>query len=296
MPAVIALLRAAGVECYTRAEWGSPRERDGSYARRHGTHPMPPGPAAFHFLHITVTDDTDLPADGKEAARKVESFGLSTPPMVSYQDLVTNEGRYFEGQAYGVKGTHTINDKQVPGFPDDLNLHGYATALMQNVEDEVSDVQVRLVAMIFAARELTGLVRIGAPIYPHRAFDWKSCPGDKAVARLDEIHRLRDRFVADGLPTLEDDMPYTDWPEKDQAALVRDVGNHVVATLLNASVGDDRTVKAALRMAAKAPSAARDLERLITQRVVAVVHPGNPAVDAAAIEEAVKAALREGTG
>lgn len=285
MATVIDLLRAAGVECYTRTQWGSPREADGSYARRRGTHPMPPGSAAFHFLHITVTPDSDLPADGKEAARKVESYGLSTPPMVSYQDLVTNEGRYFEGQSYGVKGTHTVNDKKVPGFPHDLNLHGYATALMQNVDDEVTDVQVQLVAMIFAARELLGLVRGGAPIYPHRAFDWKACPGDKAVARLDEIHRLRDRFVADGLPTLEDDMPYTDWPEKDRKALVADI--------LNAEVGDDRTVKAALRMASKAPAAARDLERLITARVVAAAPEG---VDAVAISEAVKAALREGTG
>src|SRR5215217_1857318 len=97
---LVPALRAAGVECFTRAEWGSPRQADGSYANRHTTHPMPVGPADFHFLHITVTRDTDAVQDGAKGARDVESFGLSTPPMVSYQDLVTNEGRYFEGQSY----------------------------------------------------------------------------------------------------------------------------------------------------------------------------------------------------
>lgn len=137
--------------------------------------------------------------------------------MVSYQDLVTNEGRYYEGQSYGVKGTHTVNDKNVPGFPDDLNLYGYATALMQNVEDDVTDAQVRVVAMIFAARELAGLVRRGAPIYPHRIFAAKACPGDKAMARLPEITQLRHEFVRHGLPNQEDDMPsYKDWTDAEK--------------------------------------------------------------------------------
>lgn len=194
-PTIIPTLRGWGVECFTRSEWGSPREADGSYARRRSTHPMPPGPADFHYLHITVTRDTDLVREGKAGARQVEGYGYSTPPMVSYQDLVTNEGRYFQGQDYGTKGTHTVNDKKVPGFPRDLNLVGYACALMQNVGDEVTDVQVDVVARVFAARELAGLVKRGAPIYPHRKFAAKACPGDKAVARLDEIRRLKDHYV-----------------------------------------------------------------------------------------------------
>lgn len=197
---VISRLEAAGVVCHTRRDWGSPRERDGSYAHRVRTHPMPPGPAPYHFLHITVTRDTDTILEGASGARQIESFGYSTPPMVSYQDLVTNEGRYFQGQNYGVKGTHTVNDKEIPGYPTDLNRYGYATALMQNVDDAVTDAQVRVVAMTMAARELEGLVRRGAPILPHRKFAWKACPGDKAVARLPEIIRLKNQYVRVGLP------------------------------------------------------------------------------------------------
>lgn len=209
---VIARLRAAGVECYSRAEWGS--VRPAAYTKRRSTHPMPAGPAKYHFLHITVTPDTDTVLEGFNGARKVESYGLSTPPMVSYHGLTTNEGKWFEGQSFGVKGTHTINDKNVPGFPHDLNLWGYAQAIMQTVNDAVTDVQVRVLAMAFAAAELDGYVVKYAPIYPHRKFDWKECPGDKANARLGEIQRLKDSYVRNGLPgkpanTTGDDMPLT---------------------------------------------------------------------------------------
>jgi hypothetical protein len=167
---------------------------------------MPDGPAAYHFLHITVTGDTDLPHEGKAAARIVETYGYSRPPMVSYQDLLTNEGRYFQGQDYGTKGTHTQNDKDVPGYPDDLNLHGYALAVMQNVGDAVTDEQVHVAAKVYAARELLGLVRRGAPILPHRMFARKACPGDKAMARLDEIRQLKAHYVLHP-PEEDDDMP-----------------------------------------------------------------------------------------
>lgn len=196
--AVIDLLEASGIECYTREEWGSVRPE--AYIRRRVTHPMPDGPADYHFLHITVTSDTDTVKEGKAGARQIESYGLSTPKMVSYQGLTTNEARYFQGQDYGTKGTHTVNDKNVPGFPKDLNKEGYAVALMQNVGDKVSDEQVDLLARIYAAEELVGFVKKGAPIYPHRKFAYKACPGDLAVARLDEIQKLKDRYVRDGLP------------------------------------------------------------------------------------------------
>lgn len=225
------MLRAAGVDAMTRAQWGSPRERDGSYARRRSTHPMPAGPAPYHFLHITVTADTDTRLEGAAGARQVESYGLSSPPMVSYQGLVTNEGRYFEGQSYGVKGTHTINDKKVPGFPTDLNYHGYAVAIMQNVGDAVTDAQVETLAKVYAAAELAGWVRRGAPIYPHRMFAWKSCPGDRAVARLGEIQRLKDQYVNAGR------LPGTEPREWDDMA-TKDELRSVVAEVVEAKLAE----------------------------------------------------------
>lgn len=209
--AVIDQLRDADVECFTREEWGSARPE--AYIARRKSHPMRTSPAKYHFLHITVTNDTDTVQEGKAGAKQIEGFGYSTPPQVSYQDLVTNEGKYFQGQDYGNKGTHTVNDKNVQGFPKDLNYEGYATALMQNVGDEVTDVQVKVVAMVFAARELAGLVVKNAPIFPHRKFANKSCPGDKAMARLDEIIKLKNSYVKAGkLPA----PPKKDEPVKNE--------------------------------------------------------------------------------
>jgi hypothetical protein len=219
---VMARLKAAGVEVYSRAEWGS--VRPAAYAKRRTTHPMPEGPAPFHFLHITVTPDTDTVLEGKAGARKVESYGLSTPPMVSYHGLVTNEGKWFEGQNYGVKGTHTINDKNVPGFPHDLNRYGYALAIMQNIHDAVTETQVQVLAMGFAATELDGWVVRGAPIYPHNKFANKLCPGDKATALLGRIRILKDHYVRNGLPGNTSTTPkdWFDMATKEELKLVVD--------------------------------------------------------------------------
>jgi len=204
---VISRLRDADFEVFTREQWGSAAQRAGAYAKRAASsYYRLNDPLPYHYLHISVTSDTDTVQEGAAGARQIEGYGYSTPPMVSYQMLVTNEGKLFEGQNYGVKGTHTVNDNNVPGFPEDLNRYGYAVALMQNVGDEVTDVQVVAVAAAFAAAELEGHVKRGAPIFPHRKFAPKSCPGDKAVARLGEIQRLKDQMVQRGSITQEDDM------------------------------------------------------------------------------------------
>ena len=255
---IIPLLRDAGVQCFTREQWGSPMQEIGAYARRRHTHPMPGGKAKYHFLHLTVTSDTDTVKQGAEGARQIESYGYSTPAMVSYHDLITNEGRYYEGQNYGVKGTHTVNDKEVGGYPIDLNLYGYATALMQNVEDEVTDEQVRLAALCAAAREIKGYTEYGAPILPHRMFAWKACPGDKAVARLDEIRKLKEKFVRN-FPEEDEMAKYRDWEDADKQALVNDL----VSGLLDATVDRNpkQTVRQALRQADNAPGLIRQLAR-----------------------------------
>lgn len=108
----------------------------------------------------------------------------------------------------------------------------------------------------------------------------KSCPGPD---RVRQFHTVIVPWLEAGA-TEGDDVTPDD---------IEKVADRVVAKLLEATVGDERTVKTALRMASKAPSVARDLERLITANVVAAVPVG---IDPAAIEDAVKAALREGTG
>ena len=197
-------LRAAGLDVSTRSQWGSPQQKAGAYAARRKTHPMATPKARYGFLHLSVTPDTDTLLEGAAGARQIETYGYSSPPMVSYHWLVTNEARVFQGQNMGVKGTHTINDKDVAGFPHDLNAYGHAVALMQNVGDDVTDAQVRAVALTFAAMKLNGWMERDAPILPHRLFAAKACPGDKAMARLDDIRRATAGFVKTGLPDLRE--------------------------------------------------------------------------------------------
>lgn len=236
MSAVILQLREAGFEVYTREQWGSANLR--AYAERAASsYYRVAEPAPYHYLHITVTPDTDTLQQGFAGARQVESYGLSSPRMVSYQMLVTNEAKIFEGQNYGVKGTHTVNDKGVPGYPEDLNRFGYAVAIMQNVQDEVTDEQVVAIAACFAAAELAGHVKRGAPIFPHRKFDWKECPGDKAVARLPEIQRLKDAMVKAGSINKEDDVS------------AEDVWNYRVPVVVDGAKQKDEQAKYALARA-----------------------------------------------
>lgn len=202
MNPVIRDLRAHGVTVYTRTDWGSEQQKAGAYKRRRDTHQMPSPEARYGFLHLSVTPDTDLPAEAKAAARVIERYGYSTPPMVSYHWLTTNEGIVLQGQNLGVKGTHTINDKHLARYPYDLNAYGYAVALMQNVQDPVTDVQVDVVAMLFASMKRHGYLRDTAPILPHRMFAAKSCPGDKAMAKLATIRRRTARYARNGLPDL----------------------------------------------------------------------------------------------
>lgn len=107
----------------------------------------------------------------------------------------------------------------------------------------------------------------------------KSCPGPD---RIRQFHTVIVPWLEAGA-TEGDDVTPED---------IDKVADRVVAKLLAADVGDDRTVKAALRMASKAPALARDIEAAILANVVTVA----PGVDVAALKEAVKAALREGTG
>jgi hypothetical protein len=271
---VMSRLRAAGFEVYLREQWGT-RQADAYATRAASAYYQLPAGLPYHFLHLTVTRDGDTVREGKEGARQIETYGYTTPPMVSYQALVTNEGRIYEGQSYGVKGTHTVNDKNVSGFPRDLNRAGYAVALMQDVEDEVTDAQVVAVAACYAAAELEGFVARGAPVYPHNKFAWKACPGPLADARLQEIAHLKNQLVASGLPTganqigspQEDDMALSDklYPHRQDSPTVNDA----LRAILRLEAAEKRRNEAlrkqirAVRTAIEAQASPAEVQRLL---------------------------------
>lgn len=161
-------------------------------------------PADYLFGHITVTPDPiDLPANEAAAWRVVEKIGgarFGWHVGISYNTGVMQSGRLWEGQPMGRRGAHTVNDKDVPGFPYNLNVYGRAIALCQNVQDPVRDDQVDAVAQWTAAMRRTGMATKAAPLLPHRTFAYKGCPGDLMVARWGEATKLADHYTRVGLP------------------------------------------------------------------------------------------------
>jgi hypothetical protein len=187
-------------------------------------------PALTQHVHITITNPGNYSSDYAHA-RAVEAIGISRFPStgVSYNRLVMQSGRIFEGQPIGRRGAHTVNDFKratcttsgCPGRGGSLeapswnnNITGRAYVICQNVDDAVTDAQVDSLARVLAADRLAGFVRRDARIHGHRCCSSKSCPGDRMWARMGELKAKVDHYLQVGLgggsaPEEEDDMPYT---------------------------------------------------------------------------------------
>jgi hypothetical protein len=66
----------------------------------------------------------------------------------------------------------------------------------------------------------------------------KVCPGRNRIAQLPDILDAAHTIHRGGSLTLEDDMPYTDWPKKDRDALVADVAAAVLAAKVTNKAAD----------------------------------------------------------
>lgn len=172
-------------------------------------------PAQWLFLHITVTaDPADTVAAESAACRVVEAIGQERFGIGwSYNAGVMQSGRLYEGQPLTRRGAHTVNDKPNPSFPTgSLNYDARALALVQNVQDVVTDAQIDSAARWGAALRRSGEAIANARWYGHRDVTAKSCPGDIAYARLAELNHLTDYYAAQPVkptpppPVLEDDM------------------------------------------------------------------------------------------
>jgi hypothetical protein len=121
-------------------------------------------------------------------------------------------GRLYEGQPLTRRGAHTVNDKPNPSFPTgSLNYDARALALVQDVGDAVTDVQIDSAARWGAALRRSGEAIAHADWFGHRDVTNKSCPGDKGYVRLGELNALTDYYTQYGLgpsTSKEDEMPY----------------------------------------------------------------------------------------
>src|SRR5262245_58279400 len=203
-----ARLAAQGLQIITREQWG---------ARQNYTSDRTVNrPAQWLFLHITVTaDPADTPEAEAAACRVVEEIGQQRFGIGwSYNAGVMQSGRLYEGQPLTRRGAHTVNDKPNPAFPSgSLNYDARALALVQNVEDAVTDAQIDSAARWGASLRRSGEALYNADWFGHRDVTAQSCPGDTAYVRLVELNALTDYYTEVGLgplpvPEEDDDMPY----------------------------------------------------------------------------------------
>lgn len=183
-------LRSWGFNVKDHLQWGSSKEA--LYQQRRTTHPVKlPVPYAFSHISVTVDDGT-LTGDFYHDMQELERIGFQRfQSGISYNwaiDMAT--GMIGEGQYLDAKGTHTVNDKNVPGFPNNLNYYGHAIVAIGMPGDLPSEDFIASFAGILAAEQATGQMAGNAPIYPHSYFAAKDCPTEAVRSRLPEIRRL----------------------------------------------------------------------------------------------------------
>lgn len=193
---VIRRLRAGGYKVKTRRQWGS--QCAPVYAYRLRSKPVD-FPVSHMFAHITVTSK-----NGDEGAREVEQIGLDRfGSGVSYNWLVDHQTHtIYEGMPLAAKGTHTVNNKEVPGFPvppESLNYIGHAVAFMAMPGDVFCNKCAELFAAIMAAEKIEDVLRDGAHYLPHSKFAAKDCPTDAVRDKLPQIHRLQRKMRQEAL-------------------------------------------------------------------------------------------------
>lgn len=221
-------LAAQGLKIIHRETWGARQNYTSDRSVQ--------WPAHYLFLHITVTSAPAWTQASESAAcRAVEAIGQQRFGIGwSYNAGAMQSGRLYEGQPLTRRGAHTVNDEANPNFPSgSLNEEARALALVQNVNDVVTDAQIGVAARWGAALRRSGEARRDARWFGHRDVAPKSCPGDIGYARIPELQRLTDHYTANGL---EDAMTPEDWKriEKMFADLTRQVvGNKPLIVALD---------------------------------------------------------------
>lgn len=190
------------------------REDAGFRFKRYGEAKSVSEPAGLVFVHITITNPKSYASDAAHA-RAVEAIGISRFPNtgISYNRLIMQSGRAYEGQPMGRRGAHTINDKKLahcvsPGCPSkggpippatiNLNTRVRAYAICQNVSDAVTDAQLDSLARTIAADVLAGMVARDFDLHGHRCTAPKDCPAAKMWARMGELRKLIDHYIKVG--------------------------------------------------------------------------------------------------
>lgn len=199
---VVRNARRKGVTVYTRRQWGS--KFPGIYAERRTLKPhflLPQTPADTLIHHITVTlDHGPLSSDFFTDMQTIERIGVERfYSGVSYNWVIDMEtGEVGLGQDLDVKGTHTVNDKEVPGYSHDQNGVGLAIAFLGMPGQQLTRAAVNSCVQLTAAMIEEEALTETYDSVPHSLFAWKDCPTD-AVRTMLPRFKIRALTIAKGV-------------------------------------------------------------------------------------------------
>jgi hypothetical protein len=192
---VVRNLRGRGVEVYNHHQWGSKRRATYAIRRkltRVGAYGKFRRQADTVVQHITVTvDHGGRKSDFFKDAQTVEAIGHARfSSGMSYNFLVDMEtGQVAVGQPLDSKGTHTLNDKGIPGFSYNQNLVARAIAVLGQPGDPLSKKAQWSITQILKAMAEEGATTEHPDYLPHSHFAYKDCPCDPTRNKMPEIKK-----------------------------------------------------------------------------------------------------------
>lgn len=179
-------LRGRGCAVLNHDQWRSdPSGRDWplapdvddvyAYRREHKPHRLLPGrPVDTLWQHVSVTEATGDPAADMRVIERIgfDRFGSG----VSYNVAVHPSGAILLGQPLDAKGTHTVNQKGIPGFSYDQNYVSLAVVWIGVPGDVPTPAAEEAIADVMAALIEIDALTPGFDYVPHSLVAPKECP------------------------------------------------------------------------------------------------------------------------
>lgn len=181
--------RRRGVKVYSRRAWRCPNPAIYGWRRKFKPHALcPEHPADTLWQHISVTHGTNIKYD----MRVLHRIGMDRfNSGVSYNFAIDMEtGEVGLGQALDAKGTHTINNKNIPGYSRDQNAVSHAICFIGMPGDVPSRKAIVAAGKLMAAMVSKKALTKNFDYNPHRMVAWKDCPTDAVVNVMYDILRV----------------------------------------------------------------------------------------------------------
>jgi hypothetical protein len=185
--------RRLGVTVLNRSDWGAKHQDVYAWRRDNKPHRIiPKGPVDTLWGHISVTfDDGVLTGDFKADMREIERIGYERfKSGFSYNlGIDFKTGMVGIGQPFDAKGTHTVNDKNVPNYSYDQNAVSLAIAFIGMPGNKVSKKSEDSLVNVIVALILSGNLTEHFDFNPHSMVAFKDCPTDAVRSIMPRVKK-----------------------------------------------------------------------------------------------------------